>query len=232
MVKYRKIPKLTEKQLAKYWQRVDKQGANDCWPWLGHTDKDGYGRVSLNSSQWLAPRIAVSLVNKMPCNLQIRHLCNNPICVNPKHLIPGTSKEDCEDRRRAGTMLLGEKSPKSKLTDKDIREILRLNKIINIKNIAALYKVSPNTINSILLNKTWKHIPRPKRIHKHPHRARGKQNGKSVFTEKDVLQVIALRKQGKSYKEIATIIHHNVRSLGAILFGQSWAWLTGIKRKT
>lgn len=58
-----------------------------CHRWLGHTTKDGYGRISVLGRQCLAHRVAYELwVGAIPEGLTIDHLCGNVWCVNPAHL--------------------------------------------------------------------------------------------------------------------------------------------------
>jgi len=44
------IPKLTENDLVRFWDKVDKKGPNDCWEWAGSI-KNGYGLIRINGSE-------------------------------------------------------------------------------------------------------------------------------------------------------------------------------------
>lgn len=83
--------------------------ASECWLWYGSTDKDGYGTKSgtFNGTRTSkrAHRIAYeAFVGKIPEGMQLDHLCNNPPCVNPSHLITATSRENVlrSGKSRAG----------------------------------------------------------------------------------------------------------------------------------
>lgn len=79
------------------WQRVDKRGDDECWPWLGALTH-GYG----------PHRAAYELlVGPIPEGLQLDHLCHtrdiecaggftcpHRRCVNPAHLEPVTTREN------------------------------------------------------------------------------------------------------------------------------------------
>src|SRR6185369_14504566 len=65
--------------------------ADDCWPWLGVRDSDGYGMVRWKEDGRLfqrgAHRVAYDLlVGPIPDGLELDHLCRNRLCVDPEHL--------------------------------------------------------------------------------------------------------------------------------------------------
>lgn len=79
-----------------------------CWLWTGRkTTRSGYGCFRRNGKTIPAHRVSYELfVGPIPPGLEVRHICDNPPCVNPDHLSPGTHKENMEDmaaRGRAAT---------------------------------------------------------------------------------------------------------------------------------
>ncbi len=88
------------------------------------------------------------------------HKCDNPCCVNPKHLTIGTPKENCHDMiakgRKRTVAPKGEGNGKS-LLDKEKVRYIRESKL----NHAALGRelgVSPNCIRGVRIGRTWSHI--------------------------------------------------------------------------
>lgn len=90
----------------------------------------------------------------------IRHTCDNPRCINPDHLIPGTQIDNIADRvlRGRSATLRGESNPKSALTNADVEYIRRVyvkNKRGLRASLAEKFNVSPATISDIISNRSW-----------------------------------------------------------------------------
>ena len=74
----------------RFWAKVDKNGPNGCWLWMGSRTSNGYGRIKPEgggSTNLVAHRFSFSLVHgEIPPEMDLDHLCRNPPCVNPDHL--------------------------------------------------------------------------------------------------------------------------------------------------
>lgn len=79
---------------VRFWAKVDKKLGDGCWLWTGATNR-GYGAFTpvAPGPQLKAHRYAYELeVGPIPDGLQIDHLCRTPLCVNPAHMEPVTSR--------------------------------------------------------------------------------------------------------------------------------------------
>lgn len=90
------------RDLATLWTPEPTTG---CWLWLGGTFPSGYGRIGNMRDPWggYAHRAALHFAGvAVPAGHRshVRHLCDQPACVNPAHLALGSPQENADDRRR------------------------------------------------------------------------------------------------------------------------------------
>lgn len=153
--------KLTNKDIERFWSKVDVKGEDECWEWKKCKDKDGYGQYQINKKKYLSHRISWILENgDIPKKMCICHKCDNPSCVNPNHLFLGTNKNNSEDMTNKNRQAKGENQGLHKLTEKQILEI-RLKYIpykYTQQKLAEEYNISRSLIGYIVRNKIWKHI--------------------------------------------------------------------------
>jgi len=135
-------------------------GSTGCWEWQRSKTKEGYGTVSISGTKTTAHRhYYKGFVGPVPDELDVCHTCDNPGCVNPRHLFLGTRKENMEDCAAKGRVARGERLS-LKLTDENVANIKELLQqgIVMQKDIAMMFGVSPHNITDIKKGKTWKHI--------------------------------------------------------------------------
>jgi hypothetical protein len=147
--------------VSRFMAKVEK--TESCWLWIGHVDKDGYGRFKLTGQkQKLASRIAFELfVGAIPEGMEVCHQCDVRNCVNPAHLFVETHQANMLDmklkNRGRGKIHVGELNPVSKLKEFQVKEI-RASKGITQMELAVRYQVSKTTIFNILRRKVWIHV--------------------------------------------------------------------------
>ena len=87
------------------------------------------------------------------------HHCDNKVCVNPAHLYSGNADTNGADAAARAPLPTGEANNKSKLTERDIKEIrLRYEKGEAQTTLGKDYGVSGVTVGQIVRRKTWRHV--------------------------------------------------------------------------
>jgi hypothetical protein len=145
---------------VRFRAKVDVRGPDDCWPWLGALNSDGYGvfRISRDDGLVLAHRYAMALDGRDPGALCGRHSCDTPACVNPAHLDPGTKAQNSEDARARGRTNRGERNGGAKLTAADAVAIrARADAGENQSAIAADYGIGQPNVSDIYRRRRWAH---------------------------------------------------------------------------
>lgn len=141
-----------------FLDRIEK--TESCWIWTGSKTNRGYGIFTITGKVMSAHRLAWKIhKGEIPNGLIIRHLCNNPICVNPDHLALGTFQDNSDDRVKAGNTQKGSKNNLAKLNESQVIEIKKLLKQgISGAEVGRRFGVTRSGINSIKNNITWKHV--------------------------------------------------------------------------
>jgi hypothetical protein len=154
MAKYRLLP--IQDRMRLQTQAGDE---NECWIWIGSAQKRGYGFIKKNGKTTMAHRVAYELAyGELPDGLFVCHKCDNPRCVNPKHLFVGTHNDNMLDMHNKGRSHkpAGEIHPNSKLTETEAIEIL--NSIEPYPALAAKHNISLTSIYDIKTGRKWKHL--------------------------------------------------------------------------
>jgi hypothetical protein len=151
------IPKLTSEIVQQFWRKVDIGAKNTCWSWKARRSDKGYGNFDIDHIVYKAHRVSLAIAGRRSNRLEVRHLCNNPACVNPQHLRFGTPAENGADTRLSGSQK-GGRNPRAKLIESDIPIIRKLAKTNCQLQVGSLFQVSQKTISDIITNRSWTHV--------------------------------------------------------------------------
>jgi hypothetical protein len=135
--------------IAHFWTKVDAPSDFQCWTWKGSANEKGYGRFE-NAP---AHRWSFEFFNgPIPAGKMLLHSCDNPACVNPKHLRADThwaNERDAVARNRYCN---------AKLTEDQVRYIRRNPDNLLLKDLAARLGLARSTVSYVRSGITWKHV--------------------------------------------------------------------------
>lgn len=159
--------------MNRYWNKVKMSGPvpphapwlQCCWEWLGAHSQ---GRPSMwvrekHGSERVARVVATNgYPYFLPPAVDVMHKCDNPKCVRPEHLQLGTRKENWQDAITRGRAyrfkrMHGETHASAKLTERDVREIIRMSRSgMSSKTIAQHFPIKARMIRYIVSGQYWK----------------------------------------------------------------------------
>lgn len=145
------------------WDEVVGPLETLCWSWRGNcsSDKDGYGTIGVFGVRHRAHRLSYeTFVGPIPEGHLIRHKCDNPPCVRPDHLEPGTVKENTHDMLRRGRHVppRGAKNGSSVLTETQVRDIRALQGSRHVRDVSEEFDIAVSTVYSIWSGLRWSHL--------------------------------------------------------------------------
>lgn len=151
------------------WSRVSIGNQDECWEWTGarFTKKgnapSGYGRINSGGKFLKAHREIYRITYPGDWNedLLVLHSCDNPACVNPRHLRQGDPNDNVQDAIERDRMNpeKGEDRYNAKLNADVVRQIRSRHAAgANGKALADEYGVNTGTISRIVRRLRWKHV--------------------------------------------------------------------------
>jgi hypothetical protein len=102
-----------------------------------------------------ASRIALKLFGvDLPDDKEACHTCDNPLCVNPRHLFVGSHYENMVDATVKNRL-------RKRLTPEIVRNLRELSAVMRLSELQQHFRLSQTTVSAILRYETWRHVNHP-----------------------------------------------------------------------
>ncbi len=158
-------PELAEAvTVSRFWRNVEVGPDNECWPWRGDTDRDGYGVFFYRGRRRPAHEMALSFTtgeSRLP-ELDTCHTCDHPRCCNPAHLRFDTRQANVDDMISHRRHPRGSQTPATRLTEEEVLTIRhRRANGARCVDLARDFGISESAITAIVHGRNWKHVGGP-----------------------------------------------------------------------
>lgn len=143
---------------GQFWSKVAKPNEqDDCWEWTACRHPEGYGQFQGKRAHRVVWEMLYGPIEKGLC---ICHHCDNPGCVNPRHLFKGSCAENSADAVAKGRFLHGPAHHNTKLTARLVRKLRKLNAAGESHcSLARRFGYGATTVRYACNRVTWRHVP-------------------------------------------------------------------------
>ena len=155
--KAKKAPPLLER----FWSKVDRRSAGECWPWTAAVRRkdEGYGAFYLDRRHQPASKVAWLLTfGAIDPGLVVCHRCDNPRCCNPQHLFVGTPMQNDADRVAKGRQCRGSKVHTAVLDEGIVLQIRDIAKMFGTVEAARMFGFPYDRVYDVHRRNTWRHL--------------------------------------------------------------------------
>ena len=137
--------------------KIDR--TSGCWICTSHkAGTHGYPTTTAGGyCTTLHRKLYMQQTNKrLPRHIQVMHICDNPMCINPAHLKEGTAAMNMQDAANKNRIAYGARHHLAKLDDDKVRDIACSGS--TNKELADKYNVTQATVWHIRKGKTWTRV--------------------------------------------------------------------------
>ncbi len=155
--------------MDRFWDKVQRRGPDECWPWLAAKDEDGYGvfgmKVDGRHYNLKAHRVAFFFTHGYWPTPMGLHGCDNPPCCNaenPLHVHEGTGSQNNREKfarsRQASHQGPGELNANARLTwaEAGLIRAFYAGGGITQNQIAAEFGISQAAVSHIVRGISWR----------------------------------------------------------------------------
>lgn len=191
----------------RFWEKVDVRGNDECWNWMAGRSSNRYGCIKVGGKKGKdlkAHRVQMIWQGVEIDGKVVRHRCDNPMCVNPKHLEVGTQYDNIQDmmQRNRNNQPSGEWNGMAKLSSSAVRQIReRLRDGETVSSIARSLNANHLLIYNIAVRKTYPKVAEDV-VYAQPSLL-GSCNPNSKASDEDVAAMRRCYMEVKSYNEVA-----------------------------
>lgn len=221
----------------RFWSKVDRTDcADDCWVWNAKTSHNGYGVFWLNGKNRRAHRVVLEdVIGPPPSSDSLAlHSCDNPPCVNPKHLRWGTVQDNTDDRLERWGSGEGANNPNAVLTEDNVKTIyaMRMNRIGH-REIAKTLGLPPAAVEKAYTGSSWCHLlgvngnPTLDEMRSVKSRRTIPPHNK-ILTDKIADQILRMRMDGMNSPEIANQLGMPIGTIVGIYSGLEFTHRHGV----
>ncbi len=153
-----KIPDWFESYYLRFRQKFVVLDPDSCWVWTGcKFSSGGHGAFSLRQQAARAHVLMFELCfGPIPKGIKVLHNCDNPLCINPKHLFLGTQRDNLKDMIEKGRHWRG---AFKMLTPEEVRGIrIDLKDGCCYNDLVRKYNVGKSTLSNIAAGRIFKDI--------------------------------------------------------------------------
>lgn len=145
--------------VSDFWSRCEQSG--DCLLYRGTILNNGYGQAWHEGGRYSAHRLSYILTyGSIPKGMVVMHTCDNPACVNPKHLSVGTHMDNSLDMVTKGRQCKGERVNTAKLTAENVESFRSRFALgdTSLTALARIFGIGLSQASRIVRYQTWKHL--------------------------------------------------------------------------